>query len=53
MAAEAHGKCIEVFAELLPGIRKIAALGNAIDPFMRCFLNRLTSQEERQGEIAA
>jgi ABC-type uncharacterized transport system substrate-binding protein len=41
MAAEAHGKCVEVLAELLPGIRKIAALGNAIDPFMPLFLKQV------------
>jgi putative ABC transport system substrate-binding protein len=41
MAAEAHGKCVEVFADLLPWIRKIAALGNAIDPFMPLFLEQV------------
>jgi putative tryptophan/tyrosine transport system substrate-binding protein len=41
MAAEAHGKCVEVFADLLPHIRKIAALGNASDPFMPLFLDQV------------
>jgi putative ABC transport system substrate-binding protein len=26
MAAEAHGKCVEVFSEMLPSVRKVAAL---------------------------
>jgi hypothetical protein len=34
MAAEAHGKCVEVFGDMLPWVRKVAALGNASDPFM-------------------
>src|ERR1051326_6134791 len=33
MAAEAHGKCVEVFGDMLPSVRKVAALGNASDPF--------------------
>jgi putative ABC transport system substrate-binding protein len=27
MAAEAHGKCVEVFGDMLPSVRKVAALG--------------------------
>lgn len=41
MAAEAHGKCVEVLADMLPGIRKVAALGNASDPFMPLFLEKV------------
>lgn len=41
MAAEAHGKCVEVLADMLPGIRKVAALGNAGDPFMPLFLEKV------------
>jgi putative ABC transport system substrate-binding protein len=41
MAAEAHGKCVEVLAEMLPWVRKVAALGNAIDPFMPLFLEKI------------
>src|SRR4051812_24003139 len=41
MAAEAHGKCVEVFADMLPSVRKIAALGNASDPFMPLFLQNV------------
>jgi putative ABC transport system substrate-binding protein len=41
MAAEAHGKCVEVFRDMLPSVRKIAALGNASDPFMPLFLEKV------------
>lgn len=41
MAAEAHGKCVEVFSEMLPSVRKVAALGNASDPFMPLFLEKV------------
>ncbi len=41
LAAEAHGKCVEVFAEMLPGIRKVAALGNTRDPFMPLLLEKI------------
>ena len=41
MAAEAHGKCVEVFGEMLPSVRKVAALGNASDPFMPLFLEKV------------
>jgi putative ABC transport system substrate-binding protein len=41
LAAEAHGKCVEVFAEMLPGVRKVAALGNTRDPFMPVLLEKI------------
>ncbi len=41
MAAEAHGKCVEIFSEMLPSVRKVAALGNASDPFMPLFLEKM------------
>jgi putative ABC transport system substrate-binding protein len=41
MAAEAHGKCVEVLADILPGTRKVAALGNARDPFMPLILEKV------------
>ena len=48
MAAEAHGKCVEVLADMLPGTRKVAALGNASDPFMPLFLERV----QLSGKVA-
>jgi putative ABC transport system substrate-binding protein len=41
MAAEAHGKCVEVFGDMLPSVRKVAALGHARDPFMPLFLEKV------------
>jgi len=53
MAAEAHGKCVEVFAEMLPSVRKVAALGNASDPFMPLFLEKVRLSGKVTGiEIA-
>ncbi len=40
MAAEAHGKCVEVLGDMLPSVRKVAVLGNASDPFMPLFLKQ-------------
>jgi len=56
MAAEAHGKCVEVFGDMLPSVRKVAALGNASDPFMALFLEKLPvtvrSPDELEGAFA-
>jgi putative ABC transport system substrate-binding protein len=49
MAAEAHGKCVEVFADMLPSVRKIAALGNASDPFMPLFLEKVRLSGNASG----
>ena len=53
MAAEAHGKCVEVFADMLPSVRRVAALGNASDPFMPLFLEKVRLSGQAVGvEIA-
>jgi putative tryptophan/tyrosine transport system substrate-binding protein len=53
MAAEAHGKCVEVFSDMLPSARKVAALGNASDPFMPLFLEKMAlSGKVAKVEIA-
>jgi putative tryptophan/tyrosine transport system substrate-binding protein len=53
MAAEAHGKCVEVFRDMLPSVRKVAALGNASDPFMPLFLEKVHLSGKAAGiEIA-
>jgi putative tryptophan/tyrosine transport system substrate-binding protein len=53
MAAEAHGKCVEVFSDMLPSARKVAALGNASDPFMPLFLEKMAlSGKAANVEIA-
>ena len=49
MAAEAHGKCVEVFGDMLSSVRKIAALGNASDPFMPLFLEKVNLSGKAAG----
>jgi putative ABC transport system substrate-binding protein len=49
MAAEAHGKCVEVFGDMLPSVRKIAALGNASDSFMPLFLEKVNLSGKAAG----
>jgi putative tryptophan/tyrosine transport system substrate-binding protein len=41
IAAELHGKCIELFRDALPGIRRVAALGNGADPFFEPFIEQV------------
>ena len=41
IAAELHAKCVELFRDALPGIRRVAALGNASDPFSKPFLEQV------------
>ena len=48
MAAELHGKCVEVLHDMLPTVGRIAALGNAADPFSKLFLE----QVELSGKAA-
>jgi putative ABC transport system substrate-binding protein len=35
MAAELHGKCVELFRDMLPSVRQVAVLLNAEDPFWK------------------
>ena len=35
MAAEMHGKCVELFRDMLPSVRRVAVLLNAEDPFWK------------------
>lgn len=53
MAAETHGKCVELFRDMLPGVRRVAALGNAADPFSKPFLEQVQLTGKATGiEIA-
>ena len=53
MAAELHGKCVELFRDALPGIRRVAALGNAPDPFSKPMLEQIRLAGKTAGiEIA-
>jgi putative ABC transport system substrate-binding protein len=53
MAAELFGKCVELVRDMLPTVRRVAALGNAADPFSRPFLEQVQLAGKSTGiEIA-
>jgi ABC-type uncharacterized transport system substrate-binding protein len=41
IASELHGKCVELFRDMLPSVRRVAALGNAADPISKLFLEQV------------
>jgi putative tryptophan/tyrosine transport system substrate-binding protein len=41
MAAETAGKCVELFRDMLPALRRVAVLANPVDPFTRSFLEQV------------
>ena len=46
---EILGKCVELFRDALPGIRIVAALGNASDPFSKPFFDEVRSVGRATG----
>jgi putative ABC transport system substrate-binding protein len=53
MAAELFGKCVELIRDMLPTVHRVAALGNAADPFSRPFLEQVQLAGKSTGiEIA-
>jgi putative tryptophan/tyrosine transport system substrate-binding protein len=53
IAAELHGKCVELFRDMLPSVRRVAALGNAVDPISKLFLEQVQLAGRTTGvEIA-
>jgi putative tryptophan/tyrosine transport system substrate-binding protein len=53
LAAELHGKCVELFQDMLPSLRRVAALGNAADPISKLFLEQVQLAGRTTGiEIA-
>ena len=50
MGAETHGKCVELFRDMLPSARRVAVIGNAADPvFAKSFL----AEAKRAGSDTA
>jgi ABC-type uncharacterized transport system substrate-binding protein len=53
IAAELHGKCVELFRDLFPSIRRVALLGNGADPFSKPILEEVLLTGKSTGiEIA-
>jgi len=53
IASELHGKCVELFRDMLPFVRRVAALGNADDPISKLFLEQVQLAGRTTGiEIA-
>ena len=53
MAAELFGKCVELIRDMLPTVRRVAALANAADPFSKPFLEQVRLAGKSTGiEIA-
>jgi putative tryptophan/tyrosine transport system substrate-binding protein len=48
MAAETHGKCVELLRDMLPATRRVAVLGNAADPV---FAKLVFEQTEVAGRV--
>jgi putative ABC transport system substrate-binding protein len=49
VSAELLGKCVELLRDMLPSLRRIAALGYASDPFSRPFIDRLELAGQAAG----
>jgi putative ABC transport system substrate-binding protein len=53
MSGELHGKCVELFQDMLPSVHRVAALGNDADPFRKPFLEHVELAGRSSGiEIA-
>jgi putative ABC transport system substrate-binding protein len=40
MAAELHGKCVELLRDMIPSVRRVAGIANAADPFSKLVLEQ-------------
>jgi ABC-type uncharacterized transport system substrate-binding protein len=49
VGAELAGKSVEAIVEILPSARRVAALGNAPDPFSKPFLEKFSSAGRPPG----
>jgi putative tryptophan/tyrosine transport system substrate-binding protein len=53
MASESHGKCVELFRDMLPSVRRVAALGNGADPSWQQIFDQVQAAGRLTGiEIA-
>ena len=53
MGSEMHGKCVELFRDIFPSVRRVAVLLNAKDPFSRNILDQVELTGRATGiEIA-
>jgi putative tryptophan/tyrosine transport system substrate-binding protein len=53
MGAETGGKCLELFRDMLPSLRRVAVLANPIDPFTKSILEQVLVAGRNAGiEIA-
>jgi len=41
MAAELHGKCVELFRDMLPSVHRVALVGHQADPFVKPMLEQV------------
>jgi putative tryptophan/tyrosine transport system substrate-binding protein len=41
MAAETAGKCVDLFRDMLPSLRRVAVLANPVDPFTKSLLDQV------------
>lgn len=41
MAPETAGKCVEIFRDLIPTLKRVGALANPLDPFTKPFLEQI------------
>jgi putative ABC transport system substrate-binding protein len=48
MAAETHGKCVELFRDMLPSLRRVAVLGHTADPL---YAKSFVEQVQLAGRI--
>jgi putative ABC transport system substrate-binding protein len=54
MGAEMHGKCVELFRDIFPSVRRVGVLLNAADPFSERILEQVQLAGRTTGiEIAA
>jgi putative tryptophan/tyrosine transport system substrate-binding protein len=51
MGAELDGKLVQLFRELLPSARRVAALANASDPFSKPFLDKIQTAGHETGTL--